>query len=108
MIRNSLFAVVKKNSRFIKYCVGGGFAFLADLSLLYVLTEYFGFWYLWSATLSFIISAIVNYAIQKLWTFKDKNKAVTKQLLAFLSIQIVGLGIPMGFSDRQKNDAADQ
>ncbi|OGG92489.1 hypothetical protein A3H03_03285 [Candidatus Kuenenbacteria bacterium RIFCSPLOWO2_12_FULL_42_13] len=93
MIRNSLFAVVKKNSRFIKYCVGGGFAFLADLSLLYVLTEYFGFWYLWSATLSFIISAIVNYAIQKLWTFKDKNKAVTKQLLAFLSIQIVGLGI---------------
>ena len=93
MIRNSLFAVVKKNSRFIKYCVGGGFAFLADLSLLYVLTEYFGFWYLWSATLSFIISAMVNYAIQKYWTFKNNDQTIAKQFFSFLAIQLVGLGL---------------
>ncbi len=83
----------KKNKQFLKYCVGGGLAFLADLSLLYVLTEYFGFWYLWSATLSFVVTAIVNYTIQKVWTFKNNNQAIAKQFFAFLSIQIIGLGL---------------
>lgn len=83
----------KKNKQFIKYCVGGGLAFLVDLSLLYVLTEYFGFWYLWSATLSFVVTAIVNYTIQKVWTFKNNDQAIAKQFFAFLSIQIIGLGL---------------
>lgn len=66
---------------------------MVDFSLLYFLTDIAGIWYLWSATLSFVIAAFVNYLFQKLWTFKSKDKKAVKQFAAFLAVQIVGLFI---------------
>lgn len=83
--------LINKNSRFIRYCIGGGFAFLVDLSLLYILTEYVRLWYLYSATLSFVVTAMVNYTIQKYWTFKNSERKIGQQFLSFLIIQVIGL-----------------
>ena len=92
MIHNSLFKLLKNNSRFFfKYCLGGGVAFLVDLSLLYIFTEYLHLWYIYSATLSFVITAVVNYTIQKYWTFKNDSRQIFRQLTIFISIQILGL-----------------
>lgn len=85
--------LIKTNTQFFKYCVGGATAFVVDFSLLYIFTELIGIWYLWSATLSFIIAALVNYFIQRFWTFKSKEKKAVRQFLLFLSVQIVGLFI---------------
>ena len=85
--------IIKKNIQFFKYCVGGGIAFIVDFSLLYIFTEYAGFWYLWSATLSFAVAALVNYLIQRFWTFKSKEKRAVRQFLLFMAVQIVGLFI---------------
>ncbi|OIO17102.1 hypothetical protein COT27_01690 [Candidatus Kuenenbacteria bacterium CG08_land_8_20_14_0_20_37_23] len=96
MIYASLLSLYKKYSQFLKYCVGGGTAFVVDFSLLYFLTDIIGIWYLWSATLSFVIAAFVNYLIQKFWTFKvthKKTNRISKQFFAFLAVQIVGLFI---------------
>lgn len=40
--------------QFVRYFFVGGFAFIVDFGLLYILTEYAGLHYLLSATLSFI------------------------------------------------------
>lgn len=78
---------------FLKYCVGGGTGLIVDFSLLYLLTDLMGTWYLLSATISFIISALVNYLIQYYWTFKSKRKKFLTQLSTFLIIAIFGLVI---------------
>lgn len=96
MLRNLFNFFLKYYKRykiFWKYCLGGGTALIVDVGLLYVFTEFFGIWYLFSATLSFVCSAVYNYTFQKAITFKNKNKNYLKQFLSFVVIALVGLAI---------------
>jgi len=78
--------------QFFNYCIGGGFAFIVDAGLLFVFTEFCGLWYMLSATLSFLIAAVVNYSWQRLVTFRQlKSDKVMKQFLMFSLIAVVGL-----------------
>ena len=80
--------------QFVRYFFVGGFAFIVDFGLLYILTEYAGLHYLLSATLSFIAGLLVNYIISCIWVFnnsKFKNRLV--EFLIFAAIGIVGLGL---------------
>ena len=76
----------------VRYFFVGGFAFVVDFGLLYILTEYAGLHYLLSATLSFISGLLVNYISSCIWVFsnsKFKNRLV--EFLFFASIGVVGL-----------------
>ena len=78
--------------QFVRYCFVGGFAFVVDFGLLYILTEYAGLPSLLSATLSFISGLLVNYVISCIWVFsnsKFKNRLV--EFLFFAAIGVVGL-----------------
>lgn len=80
--------------QFVRYFFVGGFAFVVDFGLLYILTEYAGLHYLLSATLSFIAGLLVNYIISCLWVFngsKFKNRLV--EFLFFAAIGVVGLAL---------------
>ncbi len=79
--------------QFLKYCIGGGLAFITDAGLLFVFTEYGHLWYLFSATLSFSIAAVVNYSFQYFVTFKDTRGEIKKQFAMFLFIAVVGLAL---------------
>ncbi len=99
MLRNIIKLILKfwwhqqiaKFHQFLKYCIGGGLAFFVDIVGLYVFTEFFGFWYILSATLSFILAAIFNYLYQRFITFKSQDKNYTKQFILFVVIALVGL-----------------
>lgn len=78
--------------QFVRYFFVGGFAFIVDFGLLYILTEYAGLHYLLSATLSFISGLLLNYIISCIWVFsnsKFKNRLV--EFLFFAAIGVVGL-----------------
>ncbi|WP_346702176.1 GtrA family protein [Barnesiella sp. An22] len=80
--------------QFVRYFFVGGFAFVVDFGLLYILTEYARLHYLLSATLSFIAGLLVNYIISYLWVFngsKFKNRLV--EFLFFAAIGVVGLAL---------------
>lgn len=80
--------------QFVRYFFVGGFAFVVDFGLLYILTEYAELHYLLSATLSFIAGLLVNYIISCLWVFngsKFKNRLV--EFLFFAAIGVVGLAL---------------
>ena len=62
--------------QFVRYFFVGGFAFIVDFGLLYILTEYARLHYLLSATLSF--------------NSKFRNRIV--EFLFFAAIGVVGLG----------------
>ena len=69
--------------QFVRYFFVGGFAFIVD----------FGLHYLLSATLSFIAGLVVNYIISCIWVFnnsKFRNRIV--EFLFFAAIGVVGLG----------------
>jgi len=77
--------------QFFLYCLGGGFAFIIDIGGLYIFTEYFKIWYLFSATLSFVLAAIFNYLFQRFITFKSADKNIIRQFIFFVLIAAVGL-----------------
>jgi putative flippase GtrA len=77
--------------QFFRYLFVGGFAFLVDFSLLFILTKFLGWSDLLSANISFLIGLIVNYVISLAWVFnKRKLKSRYHELLVFAFIGVVG------------------
>lgn len=62
-------------STVIRFLSSGILAGLANLSLLYVLTEFFGIWYLFSSVISFCCAFVVSFMLQKYWTFKNADRS---------------------------------
>lgn len=82
-------------SQLIKFGLVGGIAFLIDYGIMVFLTEVFKIPSLISAAISFTVSVIFNYISSVKWVFdvdKEKNSK-TKELVIFILLSIVGLGI---------------
>lgn len=86
----------------MRFALVGGLAFVIDFGLLLLLTEKVGLNYLTSATISFIVSVIVNYLLSIAWVFtahkhtkKTKTKSVI-QLVIFIALSVCGLLINNG------------
>jgi len=89
---------VKKSNKILiqlfRYTFVGGFAFIVDFGLLFLLKEIFDIHYILSATLSFIAGLLVNYFISIYWVFTDsKNKNRKIEFLYFGLIGLIGLGL---------------
>ena len=77
-----------------RYGIVGGIAFVLDYGCLFVLTEYCGIHYLYSAAIAFLVGLATNYILSKIWVFKDNrigNKFI--EFLLFAVIGVVGLGL---------------
>ena len=89
--------LLKKHEKLVKQIVKFGFvgggAFLIDYSILYVLTEFVGIHYLISSVISFIISLIFNYILSIYWVFDVTKKQTAKEVLIFVILSVIGLGI---------------
>ena len=95
---NKLF-VKKTDNTFIqlfRYTFVGGIAFIVDFASLYLLTEFVGFHYLYSAAIAFIIGLIINYILSILWVFK--SRAVNKKIVEFIIFAIIGM-IGLGLNE---------
>ena len=82
-------------SQLIKFGLVGGIAFLIDYGIMVFLTDVFKIPSLISAAISFTVSVIFNYISSVKWVFdvdKEKNSK-TKELVVFILLSIVGLGI---------------
>jgi putative flippase GtrA len=76
-----------------RYLFVGGAAFIVDFLSLFILTDYFGIYYLISAAIAFILGLIANYFLSISWVFnkrKLKNRHFEFGVFAFIGI--VGLG----------------
>ena len=83
-----------ETSRFLKFCLVGASVIGVNLGLLWILTEMVGFFYLISASFSIEISILSNFALNELWTFRDRvgsTKEILKRALKFNMICVVGL-----------------
>lgn len=80
-------------NQILKFGVIGVLAFIIDYSLLYILTEFCGIYYLYSSIVSFIISLIFNYIASIKWVFDVNKKQTVKEVIVFAALSVIGLGI---------------
>ncbi|MBP3228601.1 MAG: GtrA family protein [Bacteroidaceae bacterium] len=76
-----------------RYFFVGGLAFVVDYASLFVLTEYIGLSYLWSAAVAFLLGLAVNYLISNVWVFtRHRVENRWTEFAVFSLIGIIGLG----------------
>jgi len=74
----------------IKYIIAGSIAAFIQLSFLYILTHFIGFWYVTSTTIAFVFSFFTSFILQKFWTFRDSNlERMKKQFAIFIVLGVV-------------------
>ncbi len=79
----------------VRFLFSGGVGFVTVMSLLYLFTDIFGLWYLFSFVLAFLIGQTVSFTLQKFFTFADATGGVRRisgQATAFVSLGVVNLG----------------
>ncbi len=82
----------------LRYLFAGGIAFVVDVSILFVLTEFAHIHYMISSTISFTIGLIISYLISILWVFDEKRiEKKTVELTVFAAIGGVGLVMTSSF-----------
>ena len=79
-------------NQILKFGVVGGIAFVIDYGILFLLAKVIGLNELISAAISFIISLTFNYFLSTKWVF-DAKKQTPKEVIIFVLLSIVGLGI---------------
>jgi dolichol-phosphate mannosyltransferase len=87
-------------TRFLKFCAVGLSGVLVNMSLLWLLTEVAGLFYLLSAAISIETSIISNFVLNDYFTFRDRRspqvKSFLNRLLKFNLVSLAGLGFNMG------------
>jgi len=66
---------------------------IISFSILFMFTEYLHLWYVISAVLSFIFSAIFNFMANKFWSFKNnlRGRAAYNQGVKFIIVYVSGM-----------------
>jgi len=77
-----------------RYNFLGGVAALADIGLLFLLTEVFGVYYLVSAAISFAIGLVFNFTISTVWIFPRSHvRSKTMTFVIYALVGVVGLAL---------------
>lgn len=82
--------------RFFRFLIAGGAATLANLSTLYLLTDFAGLWYLASASAAFVIGVTVSFLLQKFWTFRNHEieaRFLSSQFFSYLIVTLINLAL---------------
>lgn len=78
----------------VRFIISGSIAALVLFLSLYILREVFGIWYLAASTISFILTLITSFFLQKYWTFDNKRlDVIRKQIGLYGIISLVNLGV---------------
>ncbi len=85
------------NHTAIRYVISGGVAAGVGLLSIFVLVEVFHLWYIAATTISFVLTLITSFTLQRFWTFDDAaNNALTAQFGGYLAVSFVNIFVNAG------------
>lgn len=77
-----------------RFVISGGIAAAVNLTVLYILTDWLGIWYLFSTILAYVVSFLIGFFLQKFWTFEnDKKDVLYAQMALYLFLVLFNLVI---------------
>jgi len=78
----------------IRYAIVGAIGTVVNLSILYILTEFFHIHYIFSEIVAFVLAALNNYILDKIWTFKENIQTeLIKKWFQFILINLIALAV---------------
>ncbi len=78
----------------LRYVISGGASVATNLLMLYVFTQFFGLWYMYSLLFAFVFAFAVSFSLQKFWTFADnRTKDIHIQASSYLFVTLVNLAV---------------
>ncbi len=86
---------VLNREKIIGFFLIGLFSTIIDVGLLYVFTEYFSVWYIWSATFSYTCGMVVNFFLNKYLNFRDTSRNYLRQFFFFALISLISLALTL-------------
>ena len=72
--------------RILKFGTVGCFCFFIDFGLTYVFKEKLKFNKFTANTIGFLTSAVVNFTLNRMWTFESSSHDIEMQFVKFISI----------------------
>lgn len=87
----------KERTRFFRFAAVGAFGAVIDFGVFNLLTIPFQFSSLYASAISFLAAVASNFTGNRYWTYPDSRaKPLTQQMVQFLTISMLGLGIRVG------------
>lgn len=77
--------------KFLKFATVGTISFVADFSVTYFFKEKLKFNKFIANTLGYITGLIINFVLNRMWTFSSNQMNVTEQFLKFVGIACFAL-----------------
>ncbi len=91
-LKNSVFKVF--DFKIVRFVFSGGMGAVTNLSILYILTDLCGLWYIYSGIVSFIVSVFVSFTLQKFFTFRDHGTdEMVNKFSIFLIVACINLSL---------------
>lgn len=91
---NRVISMIRRDfALLVGYVICAGIATGVDIGILYVLTEYLGLWYLYSAALSYLAGMVTNFTLNKKYNFRNRNEQVFRQFGIFAAVALLGLAL---------------
>ena len=81
-----------ERTRFLRFATVGIIGAVVDFGTFNLLTTFAGMTAVWASVFSFIAAIISNFTWNRYWTYPDsRTKPITRQVLQFSLVSIVGL-----------------
>lgn len=91
------FSCLLKYAQYIKYLLVGITATVIHLTTLYIFHELLDIIIIFATSLAFIIAFIFSFSMQKLWTFRNNKRDISKQLSLYFLAAILALTLNASF-----------
>lgn len=61
------------NVQFLRFGLVGAFVSGVHLVLVFLLTDFFGVWYLYSTIISYTLATVINFTLQKVYVMRNRD-----------------------------------
>ncbi len=79
--------------KFLRFALVGTSGFIVDFSVTALVSYLLGVSLSIATGIGFCFGATSNYILNRLWTWRSKEEAVTREYLKFLLVSLIGLGV---------------
>jgi len=81
----------------VRYGISGCIGLVINLVGLFFLTDILHVWYIISSVVSFVVSLLIAFLLQKYWTFRDNDHSkFGAQMVVYTIIALINLGLTTG------------